>query len=164
MTRILLFTALALLLLASCTKEEIEPQARMDVLDDIVGIYIGETTETGVRAEIETDINGNILDITEIRVDQTYEDTIQLVRQSQDSMFTLENKGRVLAIFKWNEEFIYQADLMRKDTTGDILMKMDDGAPFQLKFEMNARAGNIDTDPTENYFDLNFYFLGTKEQ
>ena len=163
MTRILFFTTLTLLLLSSCGKENLEPEARMDVLDDIIGMYIGETTETGIRTEIEVDQNGNIIDYVERRVNDTYPDTVHLVRQSQDSTFTIENKGKTLATFKWNEDFIYETDFMRKDTTGDLLMKMDDGAPFQLKFIMNATAGDVNVDPVEEFFELNYTFLGTKE-
>ena len=163
MTRILLFTTLALIFLSSCGKENLEPQAKMDVLDDIIGMYVGETTETGIRAETVVDQDGNIIDYSERRVDETYPDTVHLVRQLQDSTFTIENKGLTLATFKWNEDFIYETDFMRRDTTGDILMKMDEGAPFQLKFFMNAIAGNVDADPVEEFFELNYTFLGTKE-
>lgn len=163
MKRILFLTSFTLLLLTACEKENVE--MRTDVLADIVGVYIGETTEMGTRGEVHVDQDGNIVSIEEFRVDETYGDTVRLVRQAQDSVFSLENKDRVLATFKWNEDLIFQTEIMRKDTTGDIIMKMEDEEPFQLKFEMNVQAGDIDADPvSDSIFDLEFYFLGTKVQ
>lgn len=125
MKHILLFSTL-IVLLASCGKED-DLQPKSNFLDDLLGIYVGQSKEDTFKEEITRDANGNVIDITTYRVDTLYVDTLNFIREpTADSSFSFMAAGERIGPLKWNNDGVYQTTKTNQKTELDIEILKDE--------------------------------------
>ncbi len=128
MKRILLFSTL-IILLASCGKED-DLQPKGDFLDDLLGLYVGVTSEATSEEVVTRDMNGNVIDISTVFTDTMYQDTIEFIRETADSTFSFIKDGQTIGPLKWNEDRIYNFVNERQNVDLDITIEHDPVAEY----------------------------------
>jgi len=126
MKRILLFSTL-IVLLASCGKED-DLQPKSAFLDDLLGVYIGNTQEVTEEEIVTFDADGNVIDVERILTDTMYMDTIEIITQPVDSTFSFISDGVTVGPLKWNEDSYYTFTFPRQGVDLEIQLTNDDVA------------------------------------
>ncbi len=158
MKRILFFSTL-IVLLASCGKED-DLQPKSNFLNDLLGLYVGVTSEATSQEIVTRDMNGNVVDVTTVFTDTMYQDTIEFIAESADSTFSFIQKGQTIGPLKWNEDRIYNFVDERQNVDLDIEIDHD---PVAESLNLTV-SDNPDSDTAGQATIIKKYnFAGTKE-